>query len=583
MTKQLEKLVVTLEAKTASYEAKLKKATDEASRWASRAKQATDSATESFSSLGGKMNKFEGSMGNTTKAFRVQKNAIQGVSFQLQDVAVQAQAGTSAFTILGQQGSQIASLFGPGGAVLGAIIAVSAGLGGVLTKAMGEVNDEVDTLEKTVDRVIGRTYRARLREVNAAVEGQTEKVQKLKAEFERVDALISKPINPQGASYIYGSAEERQAIRENLAQKRIELRITAMDQLADAQAQLNLLLEKQSDLEAEMRKPETDAQDAIKKQKLKEAQERLQLEESVMGQVNKIRYEKYNPVQREQKIHEDRMALFRQYEELKLGTQSEYNALAEQEDARHKQALQEAQMQHYLSQATAFENLLMQYHEAAENSAAILSETLVGAVDNFITSFSHAMASAIVQGDSLSDALKGVGQAMLTHVLGALIKMGAQMLINSLFSKQIQAIQVAAAKISGTAIATAYAPAAAMVSLASFGSNAAPAAAGISSTVALAHTEALTGMAHDGISEVPREGTWLLDKGERVLSAQQNADFSQFMQQMNSGGTYTGGGATNISIHMEDDSFFSSNALRRLWERMNEEVGDKLNVRVITV
>ncbi|MDA3519543.1 hypothetical protein [Acinetobacter baumannii] len=39
----------------------------------------------------------------------------------------------------------------------------------------------------------------------------------------------------------------------------------------------------------------------------------------------------------------------------------------------------------------------------------------------------------------------------------------------------------------------------------------------------------LTGMAHDGIANVPKEGTWLLDGGERVLNPQQNKDFTNFI------------------------------------------------------
>ena len=50
----------------------------------------------------------------------------------------------------------------------------------------------------------------------------------------------------------------------------------------------------------------------------------------------------------------------------------------------------------------------------------------------------------------------------------------------------------------------------------------------------------MTGMAHDGITEIPKEGTWLLQKGERVLSAQQNADFTNFMR----GGGSTGAGVS---------------------------------------
>lgn len=81
--------------------------------------------------------------------FGAQKNAMQQVSFQLQDVAVQAQSGTSAFTILAQQGPQIASAFGPGGAVVGALIAFGAIVGGVVfslltaRKSLEDLQEEV--------------------------------------------------------------------------------------------------------------------------------------------------------------------------------------------------------------------------------------------------------------------------------------------------------------------------------------------------------------------------------------------------------------------------------------------------------
>ena len=55
----------------------------------------------------------------------------------------------------------------------------------------------------------------------------------------------------------------------------------------------------------------------------------------------------------------------------------------------------------------------------------------------------------------------------------------------------------------------------------------------------------LTGMAHDGITNIPQEGTWLLQKGERVMSAQQNADFTRFIRDGGSGGNGGGG----VTIH----------------------------------
>lgn len=49
--------------------------------------------------------------------------ALGNLSLQLQDIAVQAQSGTEWLTIATQQGSQMASVFGPGGMVIGGLLA----------------------------------------------------------------------------------------------------------------------------------------------------------------------------------------------------------------------------------------------------------------------------------------------------------------------------------------------------------------------------------------------------------------------------------------------------------------------------
>lgn len=43
----------------------------------------------------------------------------------------------------------------------------------------------------------------------------------------------------------------------------------------------------------------------------------------------------------------------------------------------------------------------------------------------------------------------------------------------------------------------------------------------------------LAGMAHSGLDYIPQEGTWLLDKGERVLSPRQNEDLTRFLSAVN--------------------------------------------------
>ena len=54
--------------------------------------------------------------------------------------------------------------------------------------------------------------------------------------------------------------------------------------------------------------------------------------------------------------------------------------------------------------------------------------------------------------------------------------------------------------------------------------------------------QTLAGMAHDGIDSVPREGTWLLDRGERVVDARTNSDLKSFLNNS------SGGGGSNINI-----------------------------------
>jgi hypothetical protein len=50
----------------------------------------------------------------------------------------------------------------------------------------------------------------------------------------------------------------------------------------------------------------------------------------------------------------------------------------------------------------------------------------------------------------------------------------------------------------------------------------------------------LAGMAHDGISSVPEDGTWLLKKGERVINDKDNAALTEYLK--------NGGGGMNINM-----------------------------------
>lgn len=116
---------------------------------ASAAKAETQ--TEKFTAGAGKANIATRQAAND--GFAKFRNAAGQVGFQVQDMVVQLQSGTSAFVAIGQQGSQLAGAFGPGGAVLGAVIALASAVGGVLYKSLGIAGADMEALEKNASEL----------------------------------------------------------------------------------------------------------------------------------------------------------------------------------------------------------------------------------------------------------------------------------------------------------------------------------------------------------------------------------------------------------------------------------------------
>ncbi|MFZ3193911.1 MAG: hypothetical protein WA154_11995, partial [Moraxellaceae bacterium] len=69
----------------------------------------------------------------------------------------------------------------------------------------------------------------------------------------------------------------------------------------------------------------------------------------------------------------------------------------------------------------------------------------------------------------------------------------------------------------------------------------------------------MAGQAHAGIDYVPKEGTWLLDKGERVLSPKQNSDLTNYMQRDTKAvksDTVVAGSGINVTIENHTSAKF---------------------------
>ncbi|HHA1489033.1 TPA: tail protein (tape measure) [Enterobacter hormaechei subsp. xiangfangensis] len=186
-----------------------------------------------------------------------------------------------------------------------------------------------------------------------------------------------------------------------------------------------------------------------------------------------------DPVQQLANQHTQQLALIQQFEQ--QGLLAHQNALA----------LKNAADTQYEQQRTA-----AQWELLSQQSLGY--SMLTSAVDAFSGNASNALTGLITGTMSAQDAMRSLGNTMLNSVVNALVQVGVEALKNFIIGQTLGAAATAAGASQAAILATAWAPAAAMASLASFGANSVPAMTGIASTVGLAQGLALTGMRYNG-------------------------------------------------------------------------------------
>jgi len=168
----------------------------------------------------------------------------------------------------------------------------------------------------------------------------------------------------------------------------------------------------------------------------------------------------------------------------------------------------------------------------------------------------NAFAQTIVYGKSLMEGLKSLAQSVIANVIQALVRMAIQRTILASLSKALVTTEAAseASKAIGLAGANMFASQAAapwplnllapaMASMATAG-----AAASFTAGAALGKgLGAIVGQADNGLSYVPRSGTYLLSEGERVIPPAQNKDLTNAL----SGGGFGSGGVMIESLNIE--------------------------------
>ncbi|EJA3065736.1 tape measure protein, partial [Cronobacter sakazakii] len=201
------------------------------------------------------------------------------------------------------------------------------------------------------------------------------------------------------------------------------------------------------------------------------AQQVVTPQQSAIGEVD--------PVQRLANQHAQELALIQQFEQ--EGLLAHQNALA----------LKNAADTQYEQQRTAAQWELLSQQSLGYNM-------LTSAVDAFAGNASNALTGLLTGTMSAQEALRSLGNTILNSVINSMVQMGVEALKNMIIGQTIGAASSAASIAQAALVSSAWAPAAAMASLATLGGNAAPAAAGITSTVGLASGLALAGMRYNG-------------------------------------------------------------------------------------
>ena len=223
------------------------------------------------------------------------------------------------------------------------------------------------------------------------------------------------------------------------------------------------------------------------------------------------------------------------------------------------------------------------YVDAAQNYSAMAADATSSILDNAKGGLSNFLSDVMSGAKSADDALGDLVANFAKSTLQALTDMAAQWLVyqavqlvvgktmqasaglGMVANAQATAFQASLAAYSSTAaipvVGPAMAPAAAL-----------SAAAATAPMVASVASAALTGMAHNGMDNIPREGTWLLDGGERVLNPNQNRDFTEFLnnERAGNGGAGTTPIVINAPVHVQAQAGVSDQDAQRQGEMMGQ-------------
>ncbi|AYA63829.1 tape measure protein [Alteromonas sp. RKMC-009] len=401
-------------------------------------------------------------------------------------------------------------------------------------------------------------------------------LEKLLANLEKQRALYGETSEAAKVAYetTYGSlksltAEEKAQLI--LAASKLDAKKAEADANRTLQAEVDKLLEKHHEelelygdtsREAQVRYDIEygalkNVNDELKKKLILQAQELDNLAEAktMQSKVERIAAATQTPTQRENSTYQENIITLETYRdslpETDLTKRQEINQLIEAEQRRHDQVLREIED----SRKTDFD---MMWQESFDRFAAGVGQATVSALDDSEN-----------LGDGLKNVITAVGKQSLATLVEIGVKEAGNFAMRALLRKSDladdaatqtagNALAVTTGVTTAAALTAAWTPAAAMVSLATMGANAAAASAGITSTMALTKGLGYAGMFDNG-GRIPAGqfgiagefGPEIVRGPAYVTSRKDTASMLSSAQSQTSAGStvvnYTDNSVTNIS------------------------------------
>ncbi|HHR5857915.1 TPA: hypothetical protein ACS7W9_000598 [Providencia alcalifaciens] len=210
---------------------------------------------------------------------------------------------------------------------------------------------------------------------------------------------------------------------------------------------------------------------------------------------------KFDPIQALANENTRKLTMMKEYYDQEQKLLSDSYAKQQITHEQFTVAKQATDMQYHML-LTAMDKQYQEQQTAAQwelmRNQSLSYEMMASAVDSFAGNASNVITGLMTGTMSAADAMRSLGNTILNSVVNSIVQVGVEMLKNFIIGQTMGSAAAAASAGQAALVATAWAPAAALSSLATLGANAAAANTAIAGTVGMAKGLAVAGARYNG-------------------------------------------------------------------------------------